>query len=369
MIRVSKLTRPNGYWYVRYWVGGQAVDESTRTKSESAAEQHRLRREMEINAGIQPLKLAEVGDLIQRYLGAFPPHITAKHRHEVNRVLRIFVHVYGRRSRNGKSRLQTQQLTPEMIDRYIAQRQTYQLHDGSNRSRIGRRIVRKKPISNVTLKTELRYLSGFFNWCCRQRPPYLRGNPIRLSNAKSIRGDAKPRYMITDVEFKALLKACTDPRQYLFLLLGWWTGGRRSEILGLHYYHFDFDVCTVDITHGKNNMHGRLPLSPTILQLVKDLYKDAQEADPVFPKAPLPSHSFGHLCKEAGIRHHRFHDFRISTSMKIKCGGFDAGLAGLWVGNQAATNRAHYTDLTAVATQIGSLLEVSDLPPVPSQSA
>ena len=44
MIQVSKLTKPNGYWYVRYWVGGHAVDESTRTKSESAAEQYRLRR-------------------------------------------------------------------------------------------------------------------------------------------------------------------------------------------------------------------------------------------------------------------------------------------------------------------------------------
>jgi hypothetical protein len=83
MVRLSKIRRSNGYWYVRYWLGGQAVDESARTKSESTAERYRVRREMEINAGIQPLKHAEMGALIERYLNLFPPGGTAKHCHEV----------------------------------------------------------------------------------------------------------------------------------------------------------------------------------------------------------------------------------------------------------------------------------------------
>jgi hypothetical protein len=53
MIRVSKFRRPNGYWYVRYWTGAQPLDESARTKSETQAETYRLRREIEINAGIR----------------------------------------------------------------------------------------------------------------------------------------------------------------------------------------------------------------------------------------------------------------------------------------------------------------------------
>lgn len=35
MIRVSKFRRRSGHWYVRYWIGGRACDESARTKSEA----------------------------------------------------------------------------------------------------------------------------------------------------------------------------------------------------------------------------------------------------------------------------------------------------------------------------------------------
>jgi integrase len=369
MVRVSKFRRANGNWYVRYWMGGNPVDESARTKCESAAERYRIRREIEINAGIQPLKHAEVSQLVGPYLESLPPKTSASHRREARRVLESFLTICGRKRRNGSSRLRTEQLSPATIDRYVGRRQGTQLHAGERVDTLGRRIVRLRAISNVTLRKELRYLSGFFNWCCRQRPPYLRENPIPLSNAPSVKDDSKPHFMITDVEFRALLDACETPRQYLFLLLGWWTGGRRGEILALHYYHFDFDACTLEISHGKNNMYGRLPFSQQIVDIVKKLYEEADEAAFVFPRDPLPSHAFGRLCTTAGVRHHRFHDLRISTSMKIKAGGFDASLAGVWVGNRAATNRAHYTDLTAVAMQIGSLLELRDLPPVPWRTA
>lgn len=370
MIRVSKFKRQsNAYWYIRYWIGGRPVDESARTHSEAAAESHRIRREIEINAGIQPLRHAKLAEVISVYMESFPPQTSRKHQHEVGRVLQGLLRLCGRRHADGSYHLQTQQLVPELIDRYVRRRLQIRLYDGENRDRKGRRIVHKRPVSNVTLRTELRYLSVFFNWCRKQRPPYLRENPIPLCNAAAIKADAKPHFMITDAELRALLKHCENARQYLFLLLGWWTGGRRSEILALHYYHFDFQAGTVEIAHNKNNMYSRLPISPQIIALVKQLYADAKEAAALFPEDPMPSHGFARLCRIAGVRHHRFHDFRISTSMKIKCGGFDAGLAGLWVGNQAATNRAHYTDLTAVARQIGSLLEVSDLPPVPSQTA
>ena len=367
MTRVSKFRRASGYWYVRYWLDGRPVDESARTKTESAAETYRIRREIEINAGIEPVKHADVGKLIPVYLDSMPPKTTVNHRRAAERILRGFVELAGRKRRDGSYRLQTQQVNPQIIDRFVRRRIGPDVFDGSRRDSRGRRIVRKRQISNVTLKTELRYLSGFFNWCCRQRPRYLRENPIPLSNAAKLKSDARPHYMITEDELRALLEASENVRQYLLILLGWWTGGRRGEILALHYYHFDFDARTLDMRHFKNNMFGVLPVSEEITEIVRRLYRHAQESDPLFPADPIPHHGFERLCREAGIRHHRFHDFRISTSMRIKSGGFDASLAGLWVGNQATTNRAHYTDLTAVATQIGSLLEVPGLPSVPWQ--
>lgn len=369
MIRVAKYKRPNGYWYVRYFLAGQRCDESTKTTSDGAAESCWIRRELEINAGIQPVQHGDVRDLIARYLDAMPPKTSPAHRGEAERILNGFLRICGRKRPDGSHSLKTGQLSPEVVDRFIARRQTTKLHDGSRLSKRGWKIVRSRPVSNVTLKKELRYLSGFLNWCCRQRPPYLRENPIPLSIAAAVKSDARPHFMISEAEFRALLTACRSLREYLFLLLGWWTGGRRGEILALHYYHFDFQTCSVDISHGKKIMYGWLPLSSEIIQMVKDLYREAKEADSLFPEDPFAWHGFAQLCRRAGIRHHRFHDFRISTSTRIKSGGFDAGLAGLWVGNQAATNRTYYSDLTAVATQIGSLLRVDNLPPAPSQTS
>lgn len=74
MIRVSRFKRGvGGCPYVRYRVGGRVVDESTKTRDEVAAERLRTKRQIEINARIQPVKYADVGDLIDRYRAALPP--------------------------------------------------------------------------------------------------------------------------------------------------------------------------------------------------------------------------------------------------------------------------------------------------------
>jgi len=368
MVRISKIQRKNGYFYLRYWNAGRPLDESTRTKNEAEAEAIRVRRELEMNAGFQPLQHADVGDLIARYIASLP-FSSSSHVHEANRILHGFLHVCGRKRADGPPRLQTQQLTPELIDRFILRRKQTSLHDGERRDRRGRRIVRRKAISNVSLRKELRYLSSFMNWCCRQRPAFLRENPIALSNARRIKDDAQPHFMITEEEFRALLKQCDTLSEYLFLVLAWWTGGRRNEILALHYYDFDFANKTVRIVHKKNNKTGVLPVSQQIVDLVQQSYRQASEADKVFSCDPFPYRAFSRLCRSAGVRPHRVHDFRISVSMKLKVGGFDASLAALWVGNTATTNRAHYSDLTGVAQQIALHLELSGLPPVPQQTS
>jgi len=71
--------------------------------------------------------------------------------------------------------------------------------------------------------------------------------------------------------FRKLLAACETPREYLFVLLGWWTGGRRGEIRALRYYHLDFEAKTLDMRHFKNNMYGVLPVSEEIIGIVKRL--------------------------------------------------------------------------------------------------
>ena len=90
MIRISKFQRPQGYWYVRYWLGGRPIDESARTKSESAAEAYRVRREIEIDTGIEPIRHADVSELMHEYVSSLAPTASERHRHEVRRVLTTF---------------------------------------------------------------------------------------------------------------------------------------------------------------------------------------------------------------------------------------------------------------------------------------
>ncbi len=86
MVKVSKFRRKNGNWYLRYWIAGRPVDESARAKSEASAETFRIKRELEINAGIQPLRHAQLGDLIGPYLDGLPPKSSESHRHEARRI-------------------------------------------------------------------------------------------------------------------------------------------------------------------------------------------------------------------------------------------------------------------------------------------
>jgi hypothetical protein len=72
MVSVSRFRRPNGYWYVRFWINAQVVDDSARTKSETEAERYLLRREIEIGAGIQPIRHAHIDELLPVYQESFP---------------------------------------------------------------------------------------------------------------------------------------------------------------------------------------------------------------------------------------------------------------------------------------------------------
>jgi hypothetical protein len=120
MIRVSKFRRPNGYWYVRYWSGAQPLDESAHTKSETQAETYRLRREIEINAGIQTLRHGDVAELIDQCLDATPPQTSDSHRGEALRILKAFLRICGTKRRDGSLKLQTGQLTPEVVDMSVS---------------------------------------------------------------------------------------------------------------------------------------------------------------------------------------------------------------------------------------------------------
>jgi hypothetical protein len=105
MIRVSKFRRPSGHWYVRYWLAGRPVDESARTKSESVAESYRVRREIEIGSGVEPLRHAEFSELMASYLDAMSPSNTKGHRRVAKRILKTFVRLCGRKHRDGTYRL------------------------------------------------------------------------------------------------------------------------------------------------------------------------------------------------------------------------------------------------------------------------
>ena len=82
-------------WAAIYFLGSHRSDESAKTTSETVAETCRIRREFEINVGIQPIQQAQVGKLASLYIDSLPPQTSHKHRHEVARVLKGLLRLCG----------------------------------------------------------------------------------------------------------------------------------------------------------------------------------------------------------------------------------------------------------------------------------
>lgn len=143
-----------------------------------------------------------------------------------------------------------------------------------------------------TLNSVVSIVHRPFNWAVKQR--LIPSNPF----AGVTHRPGQPIRPITDVEFRALLRAATRPgarkrptsgarfRQVLTFLR--FTGCRPGELCKLEWRHVDFDRCQIILTEHKTSRTQRtprpriIPLVPTVVRLLMHIRKRQEPGERVF---------------------------------------------------------------------------------------
>jgi integrase len=146
---------------------------------------------------------------------------------------------------------------------------------------------------------------------------WIEDNPLRkVTKMKEPRGRVR---FLSDDERARLLDACKSsesPYLYIAVVLALSTGGRRMEILGLHWNNIDFTRGVITLHETKNGERRILPVAGHALELMKEHAKvRLLSCDFVFPsknlKNPIDLRSpFETALKRAEINDFRWHDLR-----------------------------------------------------------
>lgn len=144
-------------------------------------------------------------------------------------------------------------------------------------------------ISDTTINNYIRNMKVFFNYCLERK--YVKSNP--MDNVKFLKAKRKMKDEITDIEFKALIKAInitiySEYRDYTIIQLIFDTGMRLTETLNLKLEDIDVERRTIlipaEINKGKKDRY--VFFSNTMANILKSWiqYKDRYcTSDYLFP--------------------------------------------------------------------------------------
>jgi len=353
------VCRPGRNFEIRWRIEGVTVSQTTGTADPGQARDALIRQQTELDIGltmrIRPLQLTE---LLQHWLadrprtgppGAYEADMTA--------LVERLAETVGR-----AGKLRTDQLSPAVIDRYVRRRLEQPTRQ---RGPSGKVYSKRRPPSVSRIKTELRHLRALCNYALDLRPPAMVDNPVNRARACRLRPMPRQHHAITEAEFRALLARAPDLATYALLLTAWFTGARKSHILGLHYYDVDVVARTVRVTHTKTAHISLVPLPEPLAAAIDGLYEGQPEAGRIWPADPLAGKRFARLCDVAGIQHHRFQDFRLTCSSRLRVYGIADQTAAGMLGHSPPIALKHYTDLTPHADRIAAALQLADLPAAP----
>ena len=181
--------------------------------------------------------------------------------------------------------------------------------------------------SPATVNRYLAVLSHLFTMMIKEWG-WVEDNPLRkVTKPKEPRGRVR---FLSDEERARLLDECKkSDSQYLYaaIVLALSTGGRRMEILGLHWENIDFNRNVITLHETKNGERRVLPLAGHALELIKQLSKIRHlNCNLVFPgknlKTPVDLRTpFETALKRAEIDDFRWHDLRHSCASYLAMNG------------------------------------------------
>ncbi len=250
-------------------------------------------------------KRRTLGEMIDRYIREILPH---KPKNIKNRTL----HLNWWKAELGKYALAD--VSPALI--------------AEHRDQLANGITcRRAQRSSSTVIRYMAALSHVFTIAVKEWG-WLDDTPMRkVTKPKEPRGRVR---FLSDEERVRLLAACKEsgsPYLYQVTVLALSTGGRRMEILGLHWKDIDFVRKVITLHETKNGERRILPLAGHALALIKNLANERPSGcDLVFPGKKLTTPvdirtPWENALKRAEIIDFKFHDLRHSCASYLAMNG------------------------------------------------
>jgi len=133
-----------------------------------------------------------------------------------------------------------------------------------------------------------------------------------------------PTFLILE-QIDRLLDACDDPLLYRFVLLGAYTGMRRSEIEELKWSDVDFERAEIRVQgNTKNNDYRIVPMADPVKEVLKEAQTPFQEHVLVRPDGRpcrRMEDPFARALERADLPKIRLHDLRHSFASNLVSNG------------------------------------------------
>jgi integrase len=205
------------------------------------------------------------------------------------------------------------EITPEAIEAYVAIR--LQQH-----SKLGR------PTRPATVNRELAALSKMFSLAIRHK----KADKNPMAAVERLREHNIRDRVLSPEEFQRLLEALPSSL-HLVIIIAYYTGMRRGEILNLRWHQIDLSKGLIRLEGvDTKTQKGRLvPLNATLTALLKDVMQSPVRSATghVFHRNGQPIKSirgaFDRACREANLTDFHFHDLRHTAVTNMRRAGVD----------------------------------------------
>lgn len=183
------------------------------------------------------------------------------------------------------------------------------------------KALRLLSVSPRTINRDLAALRSLFTKAVEWG--FLKEHPMK--GVKGLKYQKRPPTFLTLDQVDQLLEACSYPPLYLFVVLGVYTGMRRSEIEGLRWSDVDLRRKEIRVQEDtKNNEYRIIPMAELVEKALRAAHSPFQEYVLTLPDGRTFRRSekrFQAALGAAGLPRIRIHDLRHSFASNLVTGG------------------------------------------------
>ena len=216
------------------------------------------------------------------------------------------------------------EITPELIERYKAQR--------------------KQTVSVASVNRELALLKCMFNKAIAWG--YAKGNPV--TQIKFFKENNWRTRFLEKEEIARLLSHC-PPILRAILTVALNTGMRKSEIQNLKWRDVDFERSYISVEHTKNGEKRFIPMNEAVKKALIGVRKHPESPYIFAGRDGEPFNfrkSFETALKKSGIKDFRFHDCRHTFASHLVMSGVDLNTVRELLGHKEPTMTLRYSHLS-----------------------